>query len=132
LSPEKQDALWCLKCIFSTNSLRLANKIWTNFTCFIFSVKKCSLSQQKLWKWDKNRMTSKHLILFNAYFEHWTDGIKSQNINKYRHNVTYNYQMSKCHLNFDTLLNFQGPFWPYEIDEHFLTSPFEHTVLYWI
>ena len=36
--------------------------------------------------------------------------------------------MSKHHLNFDTLLNFQRPFWPYEIGEHFLTSPFEHTV----
>jgi hypothetical protein len=37
--------------------------------------------------------------------------------------------MSKCHWNFATLLKFHRPSWPYEISKHFLTSPFEHTVI---
>ena len=91
------------------------------------STKTVKMRSKTVWRvniWSFLMHISKKLT-----FWHSTDGIKSQNKNKHMHNVTYNYQMSKCHLNFDTLLNFQRPFWPYEIGENFLTSPFEHTVL---
>jgi hypothetical protein len=79
-------------------------------------------------------MTSKYLILFNAYFKKnnilkfliWHK--KSKKMSQF-HNVTYNYQMSKWHWNFETLLNLHRPSWHYDISKNFLTSPFEHTVL---
>jgi hypothetical protein len=43
-----------------------------------------------------------------------TDGRKRKDKNELLHNVTYNYQMSKCHNNFSTILNFQRPSLAYE------------------
>ena len=82
---------------------------------------------------SKNRTLSKYLI-FSMYifqkltFRNLTDFKKSINKNELLHNVTYNYQKSKCHWNFATLHNFHRPFLTYEIRNNFLTSPNEHTV----
>ena len=124
-----------LKVYFSTHFLRFANKLWTNFTCIVFL---CVKLQPELTKtvemraktvWRVNIWSFLMHISKKLTFRHSTDGIKSRNKNEQLYNVTYNYQMSKCQWNFATLLNFHRPSWPFEICKHFLTSPFEHTVL---